>query len=116
MLDIGISADSEVLIPTELGVQVQGLTAPLEHLYHDTPLSAQAPFLHVVGIPSPDLLDLLGVHMSAHRQFGPEIVCTNSIKCRPSCTRCFRHPWESKNFGINERWCDHDNVHFLGAW
>jgi hypothetical protein len=38
MLDNRTSADSEemVLIPPELGIQIQDLTALLEHLYHDT--------------------------------------------------------------------------------
>ncbi|KAG2352152.1 hypothetical protein BDR07DRAFT_912974 [Suillus spraguei] len=34
MIDSGTSADSEVLIPPELGVQVQDLISLLEHLYH----------------------------------------------------------------------------------
>jgi len=67
MLDNG-TVTSEVLIPGELGVQVQDLTALLEHLYHDTPLSAEAPFSHVAAIlrvSSPDQLDLPGVHLLA---------------------------------------------------
>ncbi|KAG1839178.1 hypothetical protein C8R48DRAFT_741759 [Suillus tomentosus] len=86
MLDSEISADSEVLIPPELGVQVQDLTALLEHLYHDTPLSAQAPFSHVAAIlrvSSPDQLDLPGVHMSARAYF---------VSMFPQGPQPFAHP------------------------
>ncbi|KAG2135190.1 uncharacterized protein EDB93DRAFT_1242578 [Suillus bovinus] len=88
MLDSsGTSADSEeVLIPPELGVQVQDLTALLEHLYHDTPLSAEAPFSHIAAIlrvSSPDQLDLPGVHMSARAYF---------VSMFPQGPQPFAHP------------------------
>lgn len=87
MLDSGTSVDSEeVLIPPELGVQVHDLTALLEHLYHDTPLSAEAPFSHVAAIlrvSSPDQLDLPGVHMSARAYF---------VSMFPQGPQPFAHP------------------------
>jgi hypothetical protein len=86
MLDSGTSADSELLIPPELGVQVQDLTALLEHLYHDIPLSAEAPFSHVAAIlriSSPDQLDLPGVHMSARAYF---------VSMFPQGPQPFAHP------------------------
>lgn len=86
MLDSGTSADSEVLIPPELGVQVQDLIALLEHLYHDSPLSADAPFSHVAAIlrvSSPDQLDLPGVHMSARAYF---------VSMFPQGPQPFAHP------------------------
>lgn len=88
MLDSRTSADSEdiVLIPPELGIQVQDLTALLEHLYHDTPLSAEAPFSHVAAIlrvSSPDQLDLPGVHMTARAYF---------VSMFPQGPQPFAHP------------------------
>lgn len=86
-LDSGTSADSEeVLIPPELGVQVQDFTALLEHLYHDTPLSAEAPFSHVAAIlrvSSPDQLDLPSVHMLARAYF---------VSMFPQGPQPFAHP------------------------
>ncbi|KAG2121940.1 hypothetical protein DEU56DRAFT_833351 [Suillus clintonianus] len=85
MLDSGTSA-KEMLIPPELGVQVHDLTALLEHLYHDTPLSAEAPFSHVAAIlrvSSPDQLDLPGVHMSARAYF---------VSMFPQGPQPFAHP------------------------
>ncbi|KAG1738290.1 hypothetical protein EDD22DRAFT_787236 [Suillus occidentalis] len=88
MLDNRTRADSEeiVLIPPELGIQVHDLTALLEHLYHDTPLSADAPFSHVAAIlrvSSPDQLDLPGVHMSAQAYF---------VSMFPQGPQPFAHP------------------------
>ncbi|KAG0701691.1 hypothetical protein DFH29DRAFT_805965 [Suillus ampliporus] len=85
MLDNETSTE-EVLIPPELGVQVHDLTALLEHLYHDTPLSAEAPFSHVAAIlrvSSPDQLDLPGVHMSARAYF---------VSMFPQGPQPFAHP------------------------
>ncbi|OJA14272.1 hypothetical protein AZE42_08832 [Rhizopogon vesiculosus] len=86
MLDSETSAASEVLIPQELGVQVHDLIALLEHLYHDTPLSAEAPFSHVAAIlriSSPHQLDLPGVHMSARAYM---------VAMFPQGPRPFAHP------------------------
>ncbi|KAG1827640.1 uncharacterized protein BJ212DRAFT_1258168 [Suillus subaureus] len=86
MLDSGTSTDSEVLIPPELGVQVQDFTALLEHLYHDIPLSAEAPFSHVAAIlrvSSSNQLDLPGVHMSARAYF---------VSMFPQGPQPFAHP------------------------
>ncbi|KAF9220126.1 hypothetical protein BS17DRAFT_355553 [Gyrodon lividus] len=57
-----------ITIPPELGVQVQDFTSLLEHLYHDTPLSPEAPFQHVAAIlrvSSQNQLDLPSVHSLA---------------------------------------------------
>jgi len=55
-------------IPPELGVQVQDFISLLRHLYHDIPLSPEAPFQHVAAIlrvSSPNQLDLPSVHSRA---------------------------------------------------
>ncbi|KAG9309196.1 hypothetical protein JVU11DRAFT_10910 [Chiua virens] len=57
-----------ITIPLALGVHVQDFTALLAHLYHDTPLSLEAPFQHVAAIlrvSSPEQLDLPSVHVLA---------------------------------------------------
>ncbi|KIK91851.1 hypothetical protein PAXRUDRAFT_830477 [Paxillus rubicundulus Ve08.2h10] len=59
-------------IPPELGVQVQDFISLLGHLYHDTPLSPEAPFQHVAAIlrvSSPNQLDLPSVHSLAKSCF-----------------------------------------------
>ncbi|KAG1725715.1 uncharacterized protein EDB91DRAFT_1167667 [Suillus paluster] len=86
MLDNSGSSTEEISIPPELGVQVHDLTALFEHLYHDTPLSAEAPFSHVAAIlrvSSPDQLDLPGVHMSARAYF---------VSMFPQGPQPFAHP------------------------
>ncbi|KAF8552443.1 hypothetical protein OG21DRAFT_1477736 [Imleria badia] len=55
-------------IPLAFGVQVQDFTSLLAHLYHDTPLSLEAPFQHVAAIlrvSSPEQLNLPSVHSLA---------------------------------------------------
>ncbi|KAI9568051.1 hypothetical protein HD554DRAFT_2205210 [Boletus coccyginus] len=57
-----------VTIPLALGVQIQDFTSLLAHLYHDTPLSLEAPFQHVAAIlrvSSSEQLDLPSVHSLA---------------------------------------------------
>jgi len=57
-----------VTIPLALGVQVQDFASLLAHLYHDTPLSLEAPFQHVAAIlrvSSSEQLDLPSVYKLA---------------------------------------------------
>ncbi|KAF9242026.1 hypothetical protein BU15DRAFT_44452 [Melanogaster broomeanus] len=57
-----------ITLPPELGVQIQDFTSLLEHLYHHTPLSTEAPFHHVAAVlrvSAPNQLDLPSVHSLA---------------------------------------------------
>ncbi|KAH7924742.1 hypothetical protein BV22DRAFT_1012631 [Leucogyrophana mollusca] len=61
-----------ISIPPELGLRIEDFTALLEHLYHDSPLSPEAPFPHVAAIlraTCSDRLDMPAVHSLAQSYF-----------------------------------------------
>ncbi|EGN95772.1 hypothetical protein SERLA73DRAFT_60590 [Serpula lacrymans var. lacrymans S7.3] len=73
-------------IPTELGVQVQDLSALLEHLYHDSPLSSDSPFSHlssIVRASSPQQLNFPTIHELAKKYI---------VSMFPSGPSPFTHP------------------------